>query len=148
MTAILIDTNVLVYLFDLAEPQKQEHALQVVRALELNQQGCLCVQNLSEFVRATTRTSTPMLTAGEAMQQAQNFIEAFPIYPLTSRIVIEAIHGMRDYSLAYYDAQIWACAKLHETPLIFSEDFQDGQMLEGVRFVNPFAENFELEKWV
>jgi len=29
-----------------------------------------------------------------------------------------------------------------------SEDFQDGLTLEGIRFVNPFAEGFEVEEWV
>ena len=29
----------------------------------------------------------------------------------------------------------------------FSEDFQDGQVLEGVRFVNPFSGTFDLEEW-
>jgi predicted nucleic acid-binding protein len=54
---------------------------------------------------------------------------------------------MCDHSLAYYDAQIWATARLNQIPLIFSEDFQDGQTLEGVRFVNPFSAQFELRDW-
>jgi hypothetical protein len=32
-------------------------------------------------------------------------------------------------------------------PLIFSEDFNSDAMLEGVRFVNPFASDFVLENW-
>ena len=32
--------------------------------------------------------------------------------------------------------------------VIFSEDFSDGQTLEGVRFANPFAESFRLADWV
>ncbi len=28
------------------------------------------------------------------------------------------------------------------------EDFQDGQILEGVRFVNPFAGRFDVEAWL
>ncbi len=74
-------------------------------------------------------------------------MSAFPVYPLTSTIVLESLRGVRDYKLSYFDAQLWACAKLNQIPVIFSEDFQDGQTLEGVRFVNPFAETFELEKW-
>jgi len=59
----------------------------------------------------------------------------------------EAGRGVRDYKLAYYDAQIWATAKLNQVPVVFSEDFNDGQVLEGVRFVNPFAMGFNLEDW-
>jgi hypothetical protein len=32
-------------------------------------------------------------------------------------------------------------------PLIFSKDFRDGSILEGIRFVNPFSPEFLLEKW-
>jgi hypothetical protein len=32
--------------------------------------------------------------------------------------------------------------------MVLSVYFSDGQTLEGVRFANPFAETFELEKWL
>ena len=48
---------------------------------------------------------------------------------------------MRDHALAYYDAQIWATARLSQIPVIFSEDFNSWSSLEGVRFVNPFDES-------
>jgi hypothetical protein len=56
--------------------------------------------------------------------------------------------GVCDHTLAYYDAQVWAVAKLPQIPAIFSEDFNSGASLEGVRFVNPFAPAFRLDDWV
>ncbi len=38
-----------------------------------------------------------------------------------------------------------AAARLNQIPIVFSEDFQDGQTLEDVRFVNPFAGMFDVE---
>jgi predicted nucleic acid-binding protein len=38
--------------------------------------------------------------------------------------------------------------RLNQIPVIFSEDFQDGQVLEGVRFANPFAKSFDVEAWL
>ena len=75
-------------------------------------------------------------------------MSVFPIFPLTDSIVLEAARGARDYNLAYLDAQIWASARLNQISFIFSEDFQDGQILEGVRFINPFAPGFKLDLWV
>ena len=75
-------------------------------------------------------------------------MSVYPVIPLTDSIVLEAARGCRDYHLAYYDAQIWAAARLNQITVIFSEDFQDGQMLEGVRFINPFAPQFNLGPWV
>jgi predicted nucleic acid-binding protein len=55
--------------------------------------------------------------------------------------------GVRDHQLSYYGAQIWASARLNQVPVICGEDFQDGQILEGVRFVNPFADEFVIDEW-
>jgi predicted nucleic acid-binding protein len=62
-------------------------------------------------------------------------------------IELEAARGARDHDLAYYEPQIWAAARLNQVATVFSEDFSDGQVLEGVRFVNPFAEGFRLRDW-
>lgn len=148
MIEILIDTNLLVYMFDLAEIEKRNTAIHVLRALEIHQLGCLSVQCLSEFVNATTRCKTPLLTLAEATTQVNDFLLAFPTFPLTPTIVIEALRGTREHSVSYYDAQIWACAHLNQIPVIFSEDFSDGRTIEGVRFVNPFTQTFQLEKWL
>ncbi len=148
MTAILLDTNVLVYAFDKAEPDKRAQAMQLILELQTGSLGCLSIQCLSEFFNATTRGATPKLSIDEALTHVQDYLLAFPTFPLTQSIVLAAARGVRDHSLSFYDAQIWASALINEIPLIFSEDFQDGQTLEGVRFVNPFAETFELEKWI
>ena len=67
---------------------------------------------------------------------------------VTSLVVLEAARGVQDHQLAYYDAQVWATARLNQIPVIFSEDFTSGTTLEGVRFVDPFAADFAIETWV
>lgn len=148
MTVVLIDTNVLVYAFDKAEPEKRARAMKIILDLQTNSLGCLSIQCLSEFFNATTRGVGPKLSINEALQNVQDYLLAFPTFPLTQSIVLEAARGVRDYSISFYDAQIWASALINDVPVVFSEDFTDGQVIEGVRFVNPFAEKFELEKWV
>ncbi len=63
-------------------------------------------------------------------------------------MVREAARGVRDHQFAYYDAQMWAMAKLNQIPLVFTQDIPSALSLEGVRYVNPFAEDFVLEEWV
>jgi predicted nucleic acid-binding protein len=145
---ILLDTNVLVYAFDRSDPDKRLAAIKMVVDLQVNSVGCLSIQCLSEFFNAVTRGAKPKLPIDEALQYVQEYLLAFPTYLLTPSIVMLAARGVRDHSLSFYDAQIWACALTNDIPVIFSEDFQDGQVLEGIRFVNPFAKNFELEKWM
>jgi len=148
MTAILIDTNILVYSFDLAEPQKKAIARDLLAQLQLYQQGHLSIQCVAEFFNVVSRGILPKMTKEDASAQVEFFLHSFPVYPLTSAIVREAVRGVREHQLSYFDAQLWACAKLNQVPFVFSEDFQDGQTLEGIRFVNPFAQTFQLEKWL
>jgi len=144
---ILIDTNVIVYACDPGEPVKRDQAGRVLRFLEQTGNGRLSVQGLSEFVSATTRRLRPPLTVTEATQQVERLMLSFPIFDLTPMVVLEALRGLCDHQLSFYDAQVWAAARLNQTPVIFSEDFNSGATLEGVRFVNPFASDFILENW-
>jgi len=148
MTEILIDTSILVYVFDLTELGKRAHAVTIVRELQNRSLGCLSIQCLSEFFNATTRGDSPKLTINNALQYVQDYLLAFPTFPLTQSIVLEAARGVRDHSFSFYDAQIWASAFVNDIQMVFSEDFSDGQAVEGVRFVNPFAKTFELERWI
>lgn len=148
MTEILLDTNILVYVFDLAEMKKRAHAVTIIRELQNSSRGCLSIQCLSEFFNATTRGLSPKLTINNALQYVQDYLLAFPTFPLTQSIVLEAARAVRDHSLSFYDGQIWASAFINDVPVVFSEDFSDGRTIEGVRFANPFTKGFQLEKWM
>lgn len=148
MTTALIDTNVLVYLMDVQDLTKQSKAQETLDALESSQAGRLSVQNLAEFFHVATRRLKPPLTPTEALAQIELFQRMWPVFNLTPLVVLEATRGVRDHQLAYYDAQLWATARLNQIPLILSEDFKSGHALEGVRFVNPFVDGFQLSDWL
>lgn len=147
MPSILIDTNLLVYLYDPNSPEKQKRAELVLDHLQRLGTGCLSAQNLAEFVSAATRKLDPPLTPAQAYEQVSLLAETWQVFNLTPMIVLEAARGARDHGLAYYDAQVWAAARLNQVTTIFSEDFSVGQTLEGVRFANPFAPGFRLQDW-
>jgi predicted nucleic acid-binding protein len=50
--------------------------------------------------------------------------------------------------MIFWDTQIWAATRLNQIPIVFSEDFNVGAVTEGVHFVNPFAEDFQIEDWI
>jgi predicted nucleic acid-binding protein len=147
MLLILVDTNVLVYFYDQNSPRKQKEAGLVLERLHETGQGRISAQTLAELVNAALRKLDPPLTPSQAMEQASLFAAAWQVLDVTSQIVLEAARGVRDHHMSYYDSQIWAAARLNQIPVIFTEDFQDGQILEGVRFVNPFTKTFDLSKW-
>ncbi|MGD2048726.1 MAG: PIN domain-containing protein [Chloroflexota bacterium] len=148
MAPILIDTNLLIYLFDHNQPDRQSRAMDVLNQLELMGLGRLSVQNLAEFFIVSTRKLLPPLSPKEALEQVNLFTRIWPVFDLTPLIVLEAARGVRDYQMSYDDAQIWATAHLNQISVIFSEDLNVGASLEGVQFINPFSPEFVLDNWV
>ena len=147
MAGILIDTNLLVYWVDQNEPAKRIRAKEVLGVLELHRAGRLSAQSLAEFVNVTINKLKPRLSPDQALENVSLFSRLWPVFDLTSQIVSEAARGVRDHHLSYYDAQIWATARLNHVTVVFSEDFQDGLTLEGVKFVNPFTPGFDIDQW-
>ena len=60
---------------------------------------------------------------------------------LSEMIVLEAVRGVKTHSFSYWDAQVWATARLNQVQTIISEDFSHDQIVEGVRFFIPFLHN-------
>ena len=142
MIDVLIDTNLLVYMYDLDEPEKQQRAVETVQRVYETDTCALSAQVLSEFYNVVTRKLTPPLTATQAEAQVQALARIWPVFPITSEVVFEAIRGVRDYQLSFWDAQIWAAARLNRLSIVLSEDFNPGAVIEGVQFVDPFADDF------
>jgi predicted nucleic acid-binding protein len=143
---VLIDTNILVYTFDQNDPPRQERAIQVLRVLEENANGRLSVQCLAEFCAVALRRLRPAMSPQGALVQIERFQRIFTVHDLTPMIIVEALRGVRDFQLSYYDAQIWATARLNQIPIIISENFHPSS-LEGVQFVNPFQADFDVNLW-
>lgn len=142
-----IDTNVLVYAYDRSEPPKQKRALDVLDRLALTGRGVVSCQVLSEFFPTVTRKIADPLSIPEACARVDSFLQTWRVLDITGMIIREATRGVREHRLNYWDAQIWASARLNQIPVILSEDFSDRAIIEGVRFLNPFHDDFSLSDW-
>jgi predicted nucleic acid-binding protein len=145
---MMVDTNILLYAYDRGEPSKQPQALTLLDHLAVNGSGALTSQVLAEFFVNATRRLKPPLTAEEAYGRIQNYLLSWEILDITGPIVLEAARGVRTYQMAYWDAQIWASAKMNQIRVVFSEDFGERAIIEGVSFVNPFGRKFNMETWL
>lgn len=146
--SIFLDSNILVYAYDRSEPEKQALALGVLDRLVLAGVGAVSCQVLSEFFTVVTSKISAPLSPTEAYDRIDNFLRIWRILDLTGLIVLEAARGVKEHRFSYWDAQIWAAARLNQIPLILSEDFADQSVVEGVRFVNPFNQDFRLGDWL
>lgn len=136
----LVDTNLLIYPLDARDPRKQQQAANVLLALAQEGRAALPVQALSEFASVALRRLEPPLSPQQVGLEIERLILAFPVLPLTAPVVLEALWGVTQHQLSYYDAQVWATARLYQVPLVLSEDFPTGAVLEGVRFLNPLED--------
>lgn len=142
---VLVDTNVLVYAYDRSAPGKQRRALDVLDGLVVSGVGVISTQVLAEFFVAVTRKIANPLAVQDAYGRIMNYLQIWTVLEVSGVVVLEAARGVRDHQFNFWDAQIWATARLNQIPVVFSEDFNPGQVTEGVRFVNPFAVDFEVE---
>ena len=142
---VFIDTNVLVYVYDRSEPEKQRRALEILDQLVSTRTGVISPQVMSEFFVTVTQKIAWPLSVTDAYERLANYLQIWTVTELTGLIVLEAARGVRDHQLNFWDAQIWATARLNQIPLVLSEDFSSGSVIEGVRFANPFEEGFRLE---
>jgi predicted nucleic acid-binding protein len=144
MTArYVLDTNVLVYALDRREPEKRDRAREVLRRLGTSG-AILPAQVLSEFANVCLRKLEPRPDPAAVQREVERLLLAFPVLPLTGPVVLEALRGVREHLLSYYDAQIWAVARLGQVGVVLSEDFNPGAVLDGVSFANPLDPAFDL----
>lgn len=145
---ILLDTNILAYTYDRSEPLKQQRAVGLISELTSLGIGSISTQIIGElFVALTTKLTIP-LSLQDGLKRVEHHLQMWRLYDITEFIVLEAIRGVRRHRFSYWDAQIWATARMHGIPLVFSEDFSDGSVVEGVRFVNPLSGNFKMSDWI
>lgn len=130
-----LDTSVLVYLFDDADPDKQQRA----RVL-LGDPGyhfVLSTQVLGEFyVVVTRKLRRPLDTAGAAaaIQQLTDFF----VVGTDAALVLAAVRTAELSQLSYWDSLIIEAAASADCEVLLTEDLSDGAVIRGVRVQNPF----------
>ena len=143
--SVLVDTNVLVYAHDSEEQIRHARAKALLTTLAGRGSGALSTQMLGELYSVATRRFRNRLSPETAARQIQNFADSWIILPVLPETVLTAVRAAERYGFAYYDAQVWAVAWHARIPYVLTEDFSDGLEIEGVRFVNPFVEGFDIE---
>jgi predicted nucleic acid-binding protein len=129
-----LDSNILVYIHDHGD-KRREIALSIID--RSGHADCiLTLQSLGEFFRvATARLRLPVPTATAALRVWRDI---FPIHSAGESTLDAAVDAVARYRLSFWDAMLWAAAREAGCGAILSEDMQDGQVIGGVRIVNPF----------
>ncbi|RMH04530.1 MAG: PIN domain-containing protein [Nitrospirae bacterium] len=135
---IFVDTNVLVYLFDAGSPTKQQRAREIFSNPEQQQRLVLSTQVLQEFYVAVTRRLAVPLDPATALRAVQD-LAVFPVIQIDPPLILLAIKRSQSVRLSFWDALILETAFMAGATLLYSEDYQDGQVIGNLRIVNPFT---------
>lgn len=132
-----IDTNILIYTLQKEDPDKQRRAQELLANLP-KPNGVISYQVVQEFCNACLRRFAPTPRAERMRALVLGMFEQFEVVPWSPILVPSALELHYRYQLQWYDSLIVAAAVQAQCDILYSEDFQHQQRIEGLRIVNPF----------
>jgi predicted nucleic acid-binding protein len=133
-----LDTNVFVYVFDATAPAKAKKAARLVRDAVDTGKGMVSYQVVQEFFNVAFRRFAQPMSAAEAEQYLITVFRPLLAIHSSPALYVEALRIAGKHRFAWYDSIIVASALEGECETLYSEDFQHGRQIEGLRIHNPF----------
>jgi predicted nucleic acid-binding protein len=134
---VFLDTNIIIYAYSDDEPQKQEIANNILEEYEC--QISISTQVINELSNNLFRKFKLNAKAVEAVVLELN--DNFPIVDFNLQTQLKAIKIKERYKLQFYDSMILATALENGCNIIYSEDMQNGQIIENqLTIINPFKD--------
>jgi predicted nucleic acid-binding protein len=134
---VFVDSNVLIYAHDEDAGAKQQQAAQRLAELWENGLGRLSTQVLQEFYVNVTQKIRMPLTQSAAREVIRNYalwVES----AITPSTVVRASEISEAWKVAFWDGMIFAAAEQDHAEQLLSEDLTHGQIIAGIKIINPF----------
>lgn len=134
-TKIFLDTNILAYIFDSRDIAKKTKAKELFSKLVIENSCMISTQVLQELFNVVTKK----LKYSKA--DAQKIITSLlnlNIHQVSTTDIQLAMNISSESQFTIYDSLIIAAAKSENCTTLYSEDLNDGQVVEDVKIVNPF----------
>src|SRR5260370_5891404 len=139
MTApVFVDTNVLIYAVELADPRKPRAAQSWLDELWKSKLGRISFQVLQEFYVKVSQKG--LSTIGDARIEIRDLLSWKPV-PVTAGLLERSWKIQDRYKLSFWDSLIVAAAKAASCRFLLTEDLQSGQDFDGLVVINPFLHN-------
>jgi predicted nucleic acid-binding protein len=137
---IFVDTNVLLYALDEADPGKQQVARNWRAELWKSRRGRVSFQVLGEFYVNALRLRAA--AREKARAEVRDLLAWNPVVTDAS-LLGRGWKIQHRYHLSFWDALIVAAARASSCRYLLTEDLQAGQTLDGIEVVNPFLRGLE-----
>lgn len=134
MTKIFIDTNIFVYSMDSFDKKKRSTSRNLLKSVTKDMKGVISTQVLQEFyVTSTKKLGIDPILAKNILYSLKNFETII----ITSELIMEAIDCSILNRLSFWDALIIVAAESAQCDELWTEDLNEGQIIRGVRIINP-----------
>jgi len=128
----LLDTNIIIYCYSKDELDKHKIALSLLE----HQNIILSRQVLNEICNVLIRKF------GKSPKDVRNVINELskiPVLELTENTTTKALDVIDKYHFSFWDSMLVASALENKCSILYSEDFQHGQIIDDkLRIINPF----------
>lgn len=132
---VFVDTNILVYAYDIDAREKYQIANKIIENFWSNPMlPFISIQVLQEFYVNLVKKGIKL---AEAKSVVLDYLK-WNIIRNDESIFISAIEIMQNYALSFWDSSIISAAIKANVTEVLSEDMNHGQFYYGVKIVNPF----------
>jgi len=132
MTKIALDTNILIYNHGFDGEAKQ-----IIADGFLDNTPVISAQVISEYLNVMKRISK--MGKRELMEMCAEWLEDCHVQPVRLSTINRARHLIEKYDFQLFDSIIVASALEAGCNILYSEDMQHGQLIDGtLKILNPF----------
>ena len=135
---VFVDTNVLLYADDGADPAKHLRAREWLRVLWMRRCGRVSTQVLSEYYANATHKLTPLVPPGDARAEMRRYQHWKP-WQIDHQTVETAWAIEARFQVRWWDALIVAAAQHQGCQYVLTEDLPHQQQIDSVQILNPFV---------
>ena len=131
---VFLDTNLWVYFFVKDPPEKEEKIRELVESQALS--IIVSIQVLGELCNVLIRKTT--FSQSETQTAVLDLVNTFSVLAIDTSTVLNALEIHTRYGYSYWDSLIIATALQSDCSILYSEDMQHDQLIEGkLRPINP-----------
>jgi predicted nucleic acid-binding protein len=138
MSVDFLDTNVVVYSLDVAATEKKLIAQQIVNNALSVQSALISYQVVQETLNTVKRKFATTVTDDDALMLLERMLVPLMRVMPSAALYSDALRISQRFKFSFYDSLIVAAAQSAGCKRLLTEDMQHGQVIDGLRIVNPF----------
>ena len=133
-----LDTNIFIYQLERLDADKYTKAHRLVAEGLVTQSAIISFQVVQECINISLKKAEIKLSHQDIKTYMENVLMPLCQVLPSKTLYGKAIDLQARFNYGFYDSLIVAAALEADCTVLYSEDLQDGQVIEGLTIKNPF----------